>query len=154
MRRPFASLLVIFLLAAGASAHAATAKVLKVLPQYLDLHGRTALSPSLYERDAYQARLRQHPEQRSGLVFHVRWKAGDAGQRPLKLRVEARGVVHDKNPSTVTLDQEVTQTGWFSQWTKVTIMGDEFKQLDTLTAWRATLWDGDQMISEYKSFLW
>src|ERR1043165_2041171 len=114
MRRPFASLLVVLLLAAGASAHAATAKVLKVLPQYLDPKGRAALSPSLYERDAYQARLRQHPEQRSGLVFQVRWKAGDAGKRPLKLRVEARGVVHDKNASSVTLEQDVTQAGWLS----------------------------------------
>ena len=146
--------LLLALFITGASAHAAPGKVLKVLPQYLDLQGRASLSPSLYDRDAYQAQLRAHPDQRSGLVFHVRWKAGDAGKRPLTVRVEARGVVRDKTASTVTLNQTLSQAGWLSQWTQFTVTGEQFKQLDTLTAWRATLWEGDNILSEYKSFLW
>ena len=33
-------------------------KISKVLPHWLDLQGRHTLSPSLLERDAYQAKLR------------------------------------------------------------------------------------------------
>jgi hypothetical protein len=143
--------LVILLLLVGASAPAADAgKVLKVLPQYLDLQGRTSLSPSLYERDAYQAQLRNKPEQRSGIVFNVRWRAA----KELKMRIEARGIIRGKKPSEVTLEQTVPKHGSFGNWTKHTITGEDFKKLDTLTAWRVTLWDGDQQVSEYKSFLW
>ena len=53
MRRPILILAFCFMLCAGAAA--ATGSVIKVLPQFLDLKGRTALSPSLYDRDAYQA---------------------------------------------------------------------------------------------------
>ena len=33
-------------------------RIVKTLPLLLDLKGQTALSPSLYDRDAYQAHLR------------------------------------------------------------------------------------------------
>jgi hypothetical protein len=39
-------------------APAATGRLMKVLPEYLDAKGLTSLSPSLFERDAYQAILR------------------------------------------------------------------------------------------------
>jgi len=32
--------------------------------------------------------------------------------------------------------------------------GADFKRIGEVTAWRATLWDGDKMIGEQKSFLW
>ena len=59
------------LLALEVSALAASGKIIKVLPFFLDLKGRHSLHPSLYERDAYQAYLRQHPELRSGLQIDV-----------------------------------------------------------------------------------
>ncbi len=47
--------LLLFVLATLAfpAAGAASARIAKVLPQLLDLEGRHALSPSLYDRDAY-----------------------------------------------------------------------------------------------------
>ena len=39
----------------AAAATAQTGRVVKVLPLYLDLKGRDAISPSLFDRDAYQA---------------------------------------------------------------------------------------------------
>ena len=53
---------------------AADGKVIKVLPHLLDQAGRHSLSPSLFERDAYQAELRKHPEKVSGLRYDVRWR--------------------------------------------------------------------------------
>ncbi len=57
MRRAFIWLLVVGGLAVALSAQAATGRVIKVLPQFLDLKGRNSLTPSLYERDVYQAYL-------------------------------------------------------------------------------------------------
>ena len=50
------------------------ARVVKVLPHFLDLQGRHTLSPSLFERDAYQALLRKNPGQRSAVRFDVQCK--------------------------------------------------------------------------------
>ncbi len=58
MRRSLNIILSALLLATAWSATAAPAKVIKVLPHFLDQKGRHALSPSLYDRDAYQAHLR------------------------------------------------------------------------------------------------
>jgi hypothetical protein len=128
--------------------------VIKVLPHYLDLEGHHALSPSLYERDAYQAFLRQHPEKRSGLRIDVQWKAHGPSQTPLKLRVELRGGVKDQRPAETVLEKEIRPGGWFSHWLSLPLTGEEFKNFGDLTAWRATLWDGDRLLSEQKSFLW
>ena len=48
----------------ASQASAATGRVLKVLPHLLDTNGLHTLKPSLYERDAYQAYLRKHPDDR------------------------------------------------------------------------------------------
>jgi len=47
-------------LSATFASDAASGRVVKVLPLLLDLKGRDAVSPSLYDRDAYQVYLRQH----------------------------------------------------------------------------------------------
>jgi hypothetical protein len=132
-------------------AGADTAKVIKVLPQFIDLEGRNALSPSLYDRDAYQAFLRKNPEKRSGMQFAVQWKAKTGA--PLKLKVELRGD-HAGRPTTAVVEESVQHKGWFSSWTNPKIAGDGYKQFGELTAWRATLWQGDTLLSEQKSFLW
>src|SRR5262249_50618017 len=131
-----------------------TGKVIKVLPHYLDLDGLHALTPSLYERDAYQSFLRQHPEKRSGLRVDVQWKAHGPSQTPLKLRVELRGSIKNQRLTQAVLEKEVHPGGWFSHWLSLPLTGEEFKNFGDLTAWHATLWDGDRLLSEQKSFLW
>jgi len=152
MRRPILILALCFMVTAAASA--ATGRVIKVLPQFLDLKGRHALSPSLYDRDAYQAYLRTHTNEVSGMRFAIEWKASGASAGPVKLRVEVRGVSHGELPPTIVLDREVKAGGWFGHWTSLPLTGDDYKKIGEVTAWRATLWDGDRLIGEQKSFLW
>ncbi len=154
MRRLLTLFVVLSCLASGLAAQAVSGRVIKVLPLYLDQKGREALSPSLYERDAYQAQLLRHPKQRSGLRLAVQWKAKDAAQAHLKLRVELRGAKKGGEPSPVVLEQAVQQRGLFSHWTDLALLGKDYQQFGELVAWRATLWDGDQMLGEQKSFLW
>jgi len=146
--------LLLWLLASGFPGEAADARVLKVLPHFLDLKGQHALSPSLYERDAYQARLRQHPEERSAIRFDVQWKVKNPEQAPQKLRVEIRGVAEGNLPKQKILEKPVKGSGWFSHWSSLTFGGEEYKQFGEVTAWRVTLWEDDLLMAEQKSFLW
>jgi hypothetical protein len=130
---------------------AATAKIQKVLPHFIDREGRHSLSPSLYERDAYQAQLRQKPEMRAGLRFDVQWK-GSRGV-PLVLRVELRGN-HGGTETTANIHHEVRGRRWFSKWSALTLTGEDYKKFGELVAWRATVWEGDQQLAEQRSFLW
>lgn len=130
---------------------AASAKIKKVLWFYLDEEGRQSLSPSLFDRDAYQAELRRDPAKRSGLRFDVQW-TGPQGA-PLVLRVEMRGAIGATNTSA-TIQARVTRRGPFSRWTQVTLTGEDYRKLGELVAWRATLHQGDLQVAEHKSFLW
>jgi len=87
MRRLTVLLLSLGLLAGLFPAAAATGKVIKVLPQFLDQKGRAAKSPSLFDRDAYQAWLRDHPKERSGIRYAVQWRAREP-YGSVKLRLE------------------------------------------------------------------
>src|SRR4051812_18130916 len=84
--------LILWCLALGSVAEAAEGRVIKVLPQFLDLQGHSTLAPSLYDRDAYQKFLSTHPAKRSGLRFAVQWKTKGPEPAQLKLRLELRGV--------------------------------------------------------------
>lgn len=130
---------------------AASARLVKVLPQFTDLQGRVALNPSLYERDAYQALLRNSPEKRSGLQFAVQWGSRDT-TRAL-LRIELRGN-RGKLGTRATLEMPVKYRGLFTSWTKISLTGDAYRDFGELSAWRATLWEGDKLLAEQKSFLW
>ena len=154
MRRTLFYSLLVILFAGSFSAPAATGRVIKVLPQFLDLQGRQTLSPSLFERDVYQAYLRVHTNEVSGMRFAVQWKAGGASYAPVKLRIELRGAARGDLPSRTMLEYEVKPGGWFSHWTFLPILGEDYKQFGRVTAWRATLWEGDVLLSEQKSFLW
>lgn len=142
------------LLAGAAACPAATGRVIKVLPHFLDLEGRRALSPSLYDRDAYQAWLRRHPEKRSGVSFDIQWKTRGGLFAPLKLRVELIGTSRGDLPSRRVLETEIKPGGWFSHWTSLELAGQDYREFGDVTAWRVTLWEGDQLLSEEKSFLW
>jgi len=154
MRRPIILPLLFLFFAAGFSAEAVDGRVLKVLPQFLDLKGRHTLSPSLYERDAYQVYLRQHPEARSAIRFAIQWKLKNPGRSPHQLRVEIRGVAEGNLPKLKVLERTVTGGGWFSHWSSLNFSGDEYKQFGEVTAWRVTLWDGEFLLAEQQSFLW
>jgi len=153
--RPLLILLLMFGLAVGSyAADAVTGRVIKVLPLLLDLKGRVALSPSLFDRDAYQAELRGHTNEISAIRYDVLWSAQNADENKLKLQLELRGIdAVNQQPKFKTL---VTPdaAGFFRKWTSLTLAGDEFKSFGAITAWRVTLWNGDQVLGEEKSFLW
>jgi hypothetical protein len=153
MRRLLVILLLLGSLSAAFASDAASGRVVKVLPLFLDRQSRDAISPSLYDRDAYQAYLRQHTNEISAVRFDVLWKASNAGGAKLKLRVELRGVGAGGLPRQTTLEQAVT-AGYFRRWTSLTLAGADYKNSGELVAWRATLWSDDQLLGEQKSFLW
>ena len=153
MRRAFASLIVLFSLGLAVSASAATGKVIKVLPHFLDAKGRHTTSPSLYDRDAYQAFLRQNPDARAGLRYDVQWKAR-AAAGPVKLRLELRGIAQGNLPRSKTIEATVAAGRGASRWNGVALTGEDYKTFGEVTAWRVTLWDGETQLGEQKSFLW
>jgi hypothetical protein len=142
------------LLAVAVSAPAATGSVIKVLPQLLDLRGRNSVSPSLYERDAYQAFLRQHTNQVSAMQFNVQWKTKGKPDGPVRLRVELRGLIRGTQPEELVLEKPVQPGGWFTHWTAVLLSHEQFQKLGKVTSWRVTLWENGQQLGEQRSFLW
>lgn len=154
MRRISAGLIFSLWFAFALPANAATGRVIKVLALFLDAKGRHTLTPSLYERDAYQFYLHQNPDKRSGMLFDVQCKAKGPAASPLKLKVELRGILEGKAPRHTVLEAPVKEGGWFGKWTKVKLAGQAYKDFGDVTAWRVTLWEGDTLLSEQKSFLW
>jgi hypothetical protein len=153
MRRILMILLLLGPLPAAFASDAVTGRVVKVLPLLLDFKGQDAISPSLYDRDAYQAYLRQHTNEISAVRFDVLWKASDAGGTKLKLRMELRGVGTNDMPRQTMLEQEVTPK-FFRHWTSLKLEGADYKNFGAIICWRATLWSGDHKLGEQKSFLW
>ena len=134
------------------SAQAGSAKVIKVLPQYLDWNGRNSIHPSLFERDAYQNELRANPGKRSALRFNVQWKAAWYEYEALKLRVEVKGL-KGKQPASLALEQPVKPAIHFSKWTALTLSGEPYQNFE-MVSWRALLIEGTNVVAEQKSFLW
>ncbi|HUA66702.1 MAG TPA: hypothetical protein VME24_12700 [Alphaproteobacteria bacterium] len=130
-----------------------TGRIIKVLSLLMDTNGAVATSPSLFDRDAYQALLLEHTNDVSGIRFDVCWKARHARGVKLKVRVELRGVAPNGLPTEAVLEQTVTPKT-FHRWISLTLAGGDYKKLGTLAAWRATLWNGQRKLSEQKSFLW
>ena len=123
-------------------------KISKVLPHWLDLQGRHTLSPSLLERDAYQAKLRADRTLCSGIRFDVKWAKNTSGT--VKLQLELR--VTDK-AKPVVLEQAIKPSRR-GGWDAVTLGGDAFKAIGKIIAWRVRLLDGDIELAERRSFLW
>ncbi|MFO1477985.1 MAG: hypothetical protein U1F98_15220 [Verrucomicrobiota bacterium] len=138
----------------AAPASAGTGKVIKVLPLLVDTNGLHSLSPSLFDRDAYQAYLRRHPDECAGTRFAIQWKTSGAIYGPLLLRVEIRGTAKGDLPTRTTLEEKLKPGGWFSHWAEINLSGDAYRKSGTVTAWRVTLWEGDELLGEQKSFLW
>src|SRR5437660_11617397 len=149
-RRSQCWLAIICCLAWITPAMAATGRVVKVLPHFLDLQGLHTIYPSLYERDAYQAVLRQHPEKRSGVRFDVEWRTRGAIWEPLTLRVELRGIAEGNLPKDLVLEKQLKPGGWFGQWTNFPVLGEQYKSIGEVTAWRVTSWEGEQFLGEQR----
>ena len=146
-------IVIALLLAVAPATFAGQGRVIKVLPLYLDENGRDSLHPSLYERDAYQAILRAHSDQRFALRFAVQWKAKDVDWSKTRLVVETRGVKENTIVSR-SIEYPLHKGGFFSKWANVDISGKNFGTMGELAAWRVTLWEGDNKLGEQKSFLW
>ncbi|HEY3860506.1 MAG TPA: hypothetical protein VGO59_01355 [Verrucomicrobiae bacterium] len=151
MRRILVSLALMLWLAP--TLHAGEGRVLKVLPQLLDLRGRHALSPSLYERDAYQFHLRKYPKARGGARLAVQWKAKKADWSKLTLRAEMRWLQGD-TIRTVTMEEPAVKTGYFSNWSEFRVEGADYAGLGEIVAWRVTLLEDGHPLGELESFLW
>ena len=127
--------------------------VAKVLTLLMDTNGVVAPSPSLFDRDAYQAYLLAHTNEISGVRMEVCWSARHARGTNLKVRVELKGIGTNGIPTEATLEQTVTPS-LFHHWTALTLDGQGYKNFGVLAAWRATLWNGGQLLGEQESFLW
>lgn len=142
-------------------AHGA-ARIVKVLPMYLDKEGLHTRTPNLFERDAYQVHLRQHRELQSGMIFAIQVKAPQAATKKMRLRLELRGVARGDFPSQLMVETFLPPKGGSGRWVYLTIYDAERDYLGEVTAWRASLWeegswDGETqelLVAEQKSFLW
>jgi len=128
-------------------------RLVKMLPLFLDLKGHDAKSPSLYDRDAYQAYLRQHTNEISAIRFDFLWQVENPSATNYTLRVELRGIAADGKPTRSTLERQAAPP-LLRRWDSLTLGGADYRNLGELAAWRATLWRGGQLLSEQKSFLW
>lgn len=146
-----AAIILVSFALASFSGFGSEAKIIKVLPHYIDKDGNHTVSPSLFARDAYQYHLRRNPEKCEGVRFDVQWKA--LKPEGLKVRVEMRGTA-DNAGKIFTIEKPLKKETFFGRWMTLKIEGDEFKKMGMLLAWRVTLWDGDKLLSEQKSFLW
>jgi hypothetical protein len=140
-------------LQADSTSLAPTGRVVKVLPLLMDTNGAVALSPSLFDRDAYQFYLRAHTNEITGIRFDVDCDAKHAEGLKLKVRLELRGAGPTGLPTEKVMEQTVTPR-IFHHWTSLTLAGPDYKNFGVLAAWRATLWNGGQLLGEQKSFLW
>src|SRR4051812_32842272 len=128
------------------------AKIVKVFPHLFDAKGRNFLYSNLFEKDEYQVHLREDPREISGRGFDLQLKSGGRRQ-PLKLKIEVRGSKLDVG-KIVTLETEVQPSRMFSKWSSLTVDKQKHQEIGEVTAWRATLWDGNEQIAEQESFLW
>ena len=148
----FISWLVFFCVLAENHVAAGEARVVKVLTHLVDAQNRTALAPSLYERDAYQLHLRDNPDLISGMRFEVQFKAARKGGA-VRVRVEARGSKSGLGNAQV-FETEVLPERFFSTWARLRLDKEQTVALGTVVAWRASLWRDGELLAEQQSFLW
>ena len=146
-------LLLLGSLASVSATDAMTGRIVKVLPLFLNLKGQDALSPSLYDRDAYQVYLRAHTNEISAIRFDVLWSTSHADSTNVTVRLELRGIGQNGVPVEMKLEQETTPH-YFRHWTSLVLADDDLKKVGTVVAWHATLWSDQRLLSEQKSFLW
>ncbi len=122
--------------------------LVKVLPHYLDEKGRHSQGPLLLDRDLYQDELRSSPELIKAVRYDVNWYGGGE----LKLRLEVRSSKANVKP--LILEENVQAKRLRSHWTSIKIGPEQYTALGQPESWRVTLWRGEEMVAEQKSFLW
>jgi len=131
----------------------AEGKVYKVLTHLLDLKGKHRLSPSLFERDAYQEQLRANPQLVSGAAFEIHWKAKDGHKKDNVIQIQIRGSKnYQDKPLTKTI--KVKGRKYFKTWSRITLSKKEMQDIGKIVAWKVSLLDEEKVISEHFSFLW
>lgn len=137
----------------GWAALAGDGRILKVLPHWIDQSGRHALHPSLFERDAYQAYLRQNRDRVGGRRFDVNWKGRKLDWSRTTLRVECRT---GRNPTgaPLVIESPVRKPRGTRSWTALILDGQAFRDSGDVIAWRVSLREGDQEVASQASFLW
>ncbi|MBK9139344.1 MAG: hypothetical protein IPM17_11375 [Verrucomicrobia bacterium] len=151
--RPWFLGLLIVLGVATTVAAEPTGKIVKVLPHLLDAQGRHTVSPSLFDRDAYQFHLRTHRDLVSGARFDIQWKARRVRAANLKMRLELLTTTSTKDRPLV-FEQSIAARSGMGRWVKIPVVGEDYEKAGELIAWRVSLWNGDALLSEQKSFLW
>lgn len=132
---------------------AASGRIVKVLPHWVDRQGRIAVHPSLFERDAYQAMLRADRSACGGLRFDVQWKARPKPGAQLRLKVELVTTTTSRQTPLVLERPVKARTGW-SRWSRVLLDGEAFQKAGGIISWRVSLWNSNDCLAETTSFLW
>jgi hypothetical protein len=127
-------------------------RIVKVLPFLIDKKGEHTISPSLFERDAYQGYLRRHPAEVSTLRYDFQWKGKVNSVEGVTVRLEVRGSRGDlRHPSI--FESPLRRSGW-GKWGFIALPEEDYHALGAIVAWHLTLWQGGTQIAEQKSFLW
>lgn len=138
----------------SAEEQAAPVSVLKVLPYRLDNNGLHAVSPSLFERDAYQAYLKDHPDEVSTMRFDVHLRLREIDGKDVEVRVEARFGKGD-SIETIKATVPLKKPRWGKRtWTSVTLDKKVYDPEAQMIAWRVTLLRGEEVLDTQTSFLW
>lgn len=135
----------------GCASSKESGRIYKVLPTLVDRKQRQSLSPSLFERDAYQAYLRKHPAEIGGRQFDIHWRAS-AATGLLRVTIEVRTT--ERSASQPLMFEKILGVGRHGGWTRFIVGEKAFLGAGEVVAWRARLLDGDAVISEQRSFLW
>lgn len=112
-----------------------------------------AADPSIpFEREyhLYGAITNKQREARQGNYYAIMWKVTDRTQ-PVKVRFEYRQQGTGLAVKTKELDIPVVDR---SNVTRFEVIGDEYANNGPVTAWRASLVRGKQVLAEAKSYLW
>jgi hypothetical protein len=129
-------------------------QILKVLPHWLDQQGRHTLSPSLFERDAYQQHLSLHRDEVSTMRFDVNWRLATRDLTGCTLHLEAR-VGRDDAIETIEHEVPLQLPSLRRQgWTGIQIPEGSWDPESNLMAWRVTLRQESTILATRTSFLW
>ena len=69
----------------------------------------------------------------------------------LKLRIEVRG---SKTTEPYVREEAARRNHWYHRWSSLVLDGESYHRLGELIAWRTTLWEGDKLLAQQRSFLW
>ena len=142
------------LLVSVAEESVGAARILKVLRHCLDTEGRHTLSPSLLDRDAYQAHLQRHPDRIGGMAFDVQWKRKEGIGDEAVLRLQVR---HGSGTRVEEFSRDhplLSEGRRRVRWQRLAVTGDEYREWGRIIAWQITLRNGDEVLSRQRSFLW